>query len=86
MIKMVELTDKLFDENWNHLHRDDIINRMKETHYDVIVIGGGVTGAGVAREAAMRDLKVALIDMQDFSAGTSSRSSKLIVQLVQQSL
>jgi len=50
---------------------------MQETDYDIIIIGGGITGAGVAREAALRDLKVALIEMQDFAAGTSSRSSKL---------
>ena len=47
------------------------------TDYDVIVIGAGITGAGIAREASMRNLKVAIIDMQDFAAGTSSRSSKL---------
>lgn len=46
--------------------------------FDVLVIGGGVTGAGVARDAALRGLSVALVERKDFAAGTSSRSSKLI--------
>ena len=74
---MENLLNKLFDENWNYKHRDNIIKRLNETVYDVIIIGAGITGVGVAREAAMRGLKVAIVDMQDFSAGTSSRSSKL---------
>jgi glycerol-3-phosphate dehydrogenase len=74
---MSEFHKKLFEQSWNHKYRSKIIKRLQETTYDVIVIGAGITGAGVAREAAMRNLKVAIIDMQDFSAGTSSRSSKL---------
>jgi glycerol-3-phosphate dehydrogenase len=46
--------------------------------FDLVVIGGGITGAGVARDAASRGMKVALVEMRDFSQGTSSRSSKLI--------
>jgi glycerol-3-phosphate dehydrogenase len=46
--------------------------------FDIGVIGGGITGAGVAREAAMRGLSVVLLEARDFAAGTSSRSSKLI--------
>jgi glycerol-3-phosphate dehydrogenase len=46
--------------------------------FDVAVIGGGITGAGVARDAAMRGLKTALIEAEDFASGTSSRSSKMI--------
>ena len=42
------------------------------------MIGGGITGAGIAREAALRGLRVALVEARDFAAGTSSRSSKLI--------
>lgn len=45
---------------------------------DVLVIGGGITGAGIARDAALRGLRVALVEAEDFAAGTSSRSSKLI--------
>ena len=51
---------------------------MARTPLDLLVIGGGITGAGVARDAAMRGLKVALVDKGDFAAGTSSRSSRLV--------
>ncbi len=74
---MSQLFSNLFDGKWSYKTRNAIIQRSKETYYDIFVIGGGITGAGVAREASMRGLKVALVDMQDFSAGTSSRSSKL---------
>lgn len=74
---MEQLESRLFDQTWNLENREAIKDKMKETEYDMIVIGGGITGAGVAREGAMRGLKVALIEMQDFAAGTSSRSSKL---------
>ena len=47
-------------------------------HYDIVVIGGGITGAGIARDAALRGLKVALFEKRDFGSGTSSKSSKLI--------
>lgn len=46
--------------------------------FDVLIIGGGITGCGVARDAAMRGLKVALIERDDFASGTSGRSSRLI--------
>lgn len=46
--------------------------------FDLLVIGGGITGAGVARDAAMRGLEVALVEKDDFASGTSSRSSRLI--------
>lgn len=46
--------------------------------FDILVIGAGITGAGVARDAALRGLSVALVDANDFGAGTSSRSSKLV--------
>src|SRR5205823_261037 len=45
---------------------------------DLIVIGGGIVGAGVARDAAMRGLSTALIERNDFASGTSSRSSRLL--------
>jgi len=47
-------------------------------HWDVIVIGGGITGAGIFNMAAQNGLKVALVEARDFSFGTSSRSSKLV--------
>jgi len=51
---------------------------MSREEFDVAVIGGGITGAGIALDAGARGLKVALIERRDFSSGTSSRSSKLI--------
>ncbi|MBX3020345.1 MAG: glycerol-3-phosphate dehydrogenase/oxidase [Bdellovibrionales bacterium] len=51
---------------------------MHNETFDLAIIGGGITGAGVARDAASRGLKVALIEASDFASGTSSRSSKLI--------
>lgn len=51
---------------------------LERQRYDVIVIGGGVTGAGIARDAALRGLSVALVEARDFASGTSSRSSKMI--------
>src|SRR5215213_3869561 len=51
---------------------------MADRTFDLLVIGGGILGAGVARDAAMRGLSVALVDKADFASGTSSNSSKLI--------
>jgi glycerol-3-phosphate dehydrogenase len=51
---------------------------MAEETFDVLVIGGGITGAGVALDAAARGLRTALVEQRDFASGTSSRSSKLI--------
>lgn len=51
---------------------------LEGERFDLVVIGGGITGAGVARDAARRGLRVALVEKNDFAAGTSSRSSKLI--------
>src|SRR5881396_1300530 len=51
---------------------------MFEAPVDVLIIGGGITGAGIARDAALRGLRVALVDKSDFGAGTSSHSSRLI--------
>lgn len=58
--------------------RQKSIERMKSEVFDILVIGGGITGAAVAREAALRGYKVALVERQDFATGTSSNSSKLI--------
>ena len=54
------------------------LRQVTEQTYDVIVIGGGINGSGVAREAALRRLTTLLIEKDDFCAGTSGRSSKLI--------
>src|SRR5215211_7393119 len=54
------------------------LERLGSETFDVVVIGGGVTGAGCALDAATRGLDVALLEQRDLAAGTSSRSSKLI--------
>lgn len=58
--------------------RNDMITHMRNETFDLAIVGGGITGAGVARDAASRGMKVALIEAEDFAIGTSSRSSKLI--------
>ena len=58
--------------------RAQAMTRLREETFDVLVIGGGITGAGVALDAASRGLRTALIEKDDFASGTSSKSSKLI--------
>jgi glycerol-3-phosphate dehydrogenase len=58
--------------------RDTLFDTLRSGVFDVVVIGGGITGAGVARDAAMRGLRTALVEARDFGSGTSSRSSKMI--------
>ena len=54
------------------------LDALASRRFDVLVIGGGITGAGVARDAALRGLSVALVERDDFASGTSSRSSRLV--------
>jgi len=58
--------------------REDALQSIRSEHFDVVVIGGGITGAGVALDAASRGFSVALVEKRDYAAGTSSRSSKLV--------
>jgi glycerol-3-phosphate dehydrogenase len=58
--------------------RDRHLARATGLHFDLLVVGGGITGAGVARDAARRGLRVLLVDQGDLAQGTSSRSSKLV--------
>ncbi|HEV2758123.1 MAG TPA: glycerol-3-phosphate dehydrogenase/oxidase [Acidimicrobiales bacterium] len=58
--------------------RDIAIERLRAESFDVLVIGGGITGAGVALDAAARGMRTALVERDDFGSGTSSRSSKLV--------
>lgn len=60
------------------LHRNTFIENIQSKEFDLLVIGGGITGAGIALDAATRGMSVALVEKQDFAAGTSSRSTKLI--------
>ncbi|MEM7372850.1 MAG: glycerol-3-phosphate dehydrogenase/oxidase [Bacteroidota bacterium] len=59
-------------------NRTALLETMAETTYDLVIIGGGATGAGTALDAISRGMSVCLVDKQDFAAGTSSRSTKLI--------
>ncbi|MFI7677290.1 glycerol-3-phosphate dehydrogenase/oxidase [Actinophytocola sp. NPDC049390] len=59
-------------------YRDAALRALAETEFDVLVVGGGVVGAGAALDAASRGLSVALVEARDWAAGTSSRSSKLV--------
>src|ERR1700737_494934 len=58
--------------------RADALDRLADERFDVLVIGGGITGAGVALDAASRGLRPALVERDDFASGTSSKSSKLV--------
>ncbi len=58
--------------------RSDALRRLESTDFDIVVIGGGITGVGCALDAASRGLRVALIEREDFASGTSSKSSKLV--------
>jgi len=62
----------------NPEQRNADIEKLKSHEFDILVIGGGVVGSGIALDAAARGLSVALVESDDFAAGTSSRSSKLI--------
>ncbi|MCD1260089.1 glycerol-3-phosphate dehydrogenase/oxidase [Paenibacillus athensensis] len=58
--------------------RLELLEEMERETFDLLVIGGGITGAGIALDAQSRGLRTALVEMQDFAAGTSSRSTKLV--------
>lgn len=58
--------------------RKENIEKLKKTELDILIIGGGITGAGLALQGGARDIKTGLIEMHDFAAGTSSRSTKLV--------
>src|SRR5256714_8544502 len=58
--------------------RASSLRHLTDESFDVVVIGGGITGAGVALDAASRGLRTALVERDDFASGTSSKSSKLV--------
>jgi len=68
----------MFDSSLNPDQRAEDLSRLAKEHFDVLVIGGGINGVGVALDAVTRGLTVALVESDDFASGTSSRSSKLI--------
>lgn len=63
---------------FSNLDRSKKIDTLSKHTYDLVVIGGGITGGGIALDAASRGLKVALVEKGDFASGTSSKSTKLI--------
>ncbi len=64
--------------NFSNQNRPEFIKQLSNGHFDLLVVGGGITGCGIALDAALRGLKVALVEKNDFASGTSSRSTKLI--------
>jgi glycerol-3-phosphate dehydrogenase len=68
----------MFTSQLNPQQRADALSSLATEEFDILIIGGGVNGVGAALDAVTRGLKVALVESQDFAAGTSSRSSKLI--------
>ena len=60
------------------IERSQALSALAKEEFDVVVVGGGITGAGVALDAAARGYSVALLERADFASGTSSRSSKLV--------
>ena len=66
------------DQGREGFRRDEALRQLAEERFDVLVVGGGVTGAGVALDAASRGLRTALVEQGDFASGTSSKSSKMV--------
>ena len=66
------------DISFSQLNRNIFIDKAKTDSFDLLIIGGGITGAGIALDAASRGLKTILVEKQDFAQGTSSRSTKLV--------
>ena len=60
------------------ISRSDALAALTEDRFDVVVVGGGITGAGVALDAASRGYSVAILERTDWAVGTSSRSSKMV--------
>ena len=68
----------LSEKPFSNLDRVPRIQQATEEVFDLIVIGGGITGAGIALDASLRGLKTLLVEKNDFASGTSSKSTKLI--------
>ena len=64
--------------SWSAKDRSRALAQASRLDFELVIIGGGITGAGVAREAALRGIPFLLADKEDFASGTSSRSSKLV--------
>ncbi|MFX1562266.1 MAG: glycerol-3-phosphate dehydrogenase/oxidase [Promethearchaeota archaeon] len=70
-------SSKIETIKFSQLERKQFIKKLREKKWDLLVIGGGITGAGIALEAVARGLSVAVLEKRDFAFGTSSRSTKL---------
>ncbi|GAA2838022.1 MULTISPECIES: glycerol-3-phosphate dehydrogenase [Crossiella] len=77
MAKAKESSAEIVQGRLGPAERQEAWRRLGSEHFDVVIIGGGVTGAGAALDAATRGLRVALVEARDLASGTSSRSSKL---------
>lgn len=76
MENFVKEFDSYF-QNFSFKEREKQIDKVDKKEFDIVIIGGGITGAGIAREAAIRGYSFCLVDKEDFAFGTSSKSSKL---------
>lgn len=72
------MKSKQRNNNFSAINRKDNLQTLASEVFDLLVIGGGVTGCGIALDAASRGMKVALVEKNDFASGTSSKSTKLI--------
>lgn len=79
MLARVQLEEKVIKRARKLPPRPDMLQALQAgEEYDVLIIGGGATGAGCALDSCTRGLKTALVEASDFASGTSSRSTKLI--------
>lgn len=78
MPRSVRRVNNGVDSPFSFSTRDAALTTLADSQVDVLVIGGGITGAGIARDAAMRGLRTALVERGDFACGTSGRSSRLV--------
>ncbi len=65
-------------QKFNLAGRSEALTRLGQDRLDLLIIGGGITGCGIARDAALRGWTVGLVEKEDFAFGTSSRSSKIV--------
>ena len=72
------ISRRRLDNGIIYIEKRSYQEKFKRNEYDVVIVGGGITGAGIALDASNRGMKVALVEMQDFAQGTSSRSTKLV--------
>ena len=76
-LNLIEETSRRVKFGYKLKTREQHVTDLKNTEYDLLIVGGGASGSGVVLDAASRGLKCAVIDKYDFASGTSSRSTKL---------